>query len=245
MRRARRAHRGADRHLALARVGAREQQVGDVGARDQEQERDRAGQGLERGTRGADHDFVERLELERMVLGVGHVAGRHAGAPVGDQRVELGARRDQRRLRSQAAEQIEKVAAAAGAVLGPERERQPHRNVALLEVEARRHHAQQRARGAVDDHRPADDRGRGAERLDPQAVRDDGDRRTTLDVLRFGEDASERRRHAEHREEARAHPRAVHAHRPILAGDAHVRDAVGAHLGERLVPLAVLEELGG
>ena len=55
-----RAERGAHRHLALARFRAREQQVGDVGAGDQQQEADRAEEQPDRAAHGADDFLAQR-----------------------------------------------------------------------------------------------------------------------------------------------------------------------------------------
>ena len=63
------AERAADRDLALARRAAREQQVGDVGARDQQHEADRAGQHEQRRPQIAGQLAVHRHE-QRAPAGV-------------------------------------------------------------------------------------------------------------------------------------------------------------------------------
>ena len=62
--RAARAERRADRNLVPADVGAHEQQVGDVGTRNQQDEADGPGQDQERRSDVADDDVLQRLNGE-------------------------------------------------------------------------------------------------------------------------------------------------------------------------------------
>ena len=60
-----RADRGADRHLALSSDGARQQQVRDVGARDQQHEPDRGDEHEQRLADVLHREVVQRLHLGR------------------------------------------------------------------------------------------------------------------------------------------------------------------------------------
>ena len=73
-----RAHRRTDRHFALPRRAAREQQVGDVGARDQQHEPDRAEHHPQRGHQ------VRREEVVLERLDAGAPAGVRCGELLGD-----------------------------------------------------------------------------------------------------------------------------------------------------------------
>ena len=66
------ADRGAQRHLALARRGAGEQQARDVGAGDQQHEGDRAEQHHDRGPDRADHVIAvgDDVDAEALLVGI-------------------------------------------------------------------------------------------------------------------------------------------------------------------------------
>ena len=95
-----RAERAADSDLALPRFGAREQQVGDVHARDQQQEGDRAEQHPERGPHLA-HDFVTQPVRTRPVPVRIEMMRRARFRRARDERVELRLRLRQRHARLQ------------------------------------------------------------------------------------------------------------------------------------------------
>src|SRR6185436_2724538 len=85
--------------------------------------------------------------------------------------------------------------------LGAECGGHPDLHVALEELESLRHHADDYVRLAVEQHGAADDAGFPAETALPEAVADDGNRRSAGTVLALHERPSERRRRAEHVEE--------------------------------------------
>ena len=62
---ARGAERRPDRHLALARGAPREQQIGDVGARNQQDERDRSAEDQQRRPQIAGELFTDRQHARR------------------------------------------------------------------------------------------------------------------------------------------------------------------------------------
>ena len=140
------AERGAQREVALAPCNAREQQARHVGARDQQDEADRAHQHAERRPDPAGQLVAERHERHRG----GRILGRQLAAQLGLDRVDVGARGLERRARLQAADGLQMLARAAGgrerAVVSDER---PHVG-ALIEalrderLEGRRHDADRR-----------------------------------------------------------------------------------------------------
>ncbi len=106
------AERGPDRELAMPVLGAGEEQVGQVGAGDQQDEADRRLQNPDRAARAADDLLLHRLHLQDVPRSwirraVGGLAGRsedvilHANplAPVLNQRRQFGLRRLRRRRR--------------------------------------------------------------------------------------------------------------------------------------------------
>ena len=84
------AHRGAHGEFALAQGGADQQEVGDVGAGDQQQEDDGAHQGQQRGAHFFDDVGVHRLEAYGVAGGAGdeEVLARFGGDAV-DGRLRL------------------------------------------------------------------------------------------------------------------------------------------------------------
>ena len=84
------AKRGADRVLLLPRLGAREQQVGQVGAGDEQDEAHGALQHPQRGADAADDVVLQAVELQAVVLLIGRV---HLGIehrPLREHRLDVG-----------------------------------------------------------------------------------------------------------------------------------------------------------
>ena len=153
--------------------GAREDEVGDVGAGDQQHEPDRAKQQPERPLgRRADHAVGERIrgDAQRGVR-VGILAAQTRGDAV-----QLSTRGRERCRRGQPAEHDERVTAAAPRVqpLRPgEVERLPYLHVGGRQLELRRHHADDFDGRLVELNRLADNAAIAAEPLAPQSVGDD------------------------------------------------------------------------
>ena len=158
------AERGADRELPASRLGAGDQQVREVGAGDQEHERDRSLEDPDRPPGAADNLLLQRLHLQPMsVRGVDVLLHANALAPVADERLELvrGSRR--RHAVLEAADQIQEVIAAVLAIRRVEAQGQPDLGPVVHDIGARRQDADHLAVDAVDfnglaDHRPAAER---------------------------------------------------------------------------------------
>ena len=167
---ARRAHRVAHRDLARPCRRARQQQVGDVGAGDQQDEADRAHQGQEHDAdRAGVEAFVERLDdADGELL----VAGRMSRGQALDDAVELGPRLRGGDAGLQAREHGEVADVAAAALLRRRDRRHPQLGVGR-ELDAGRHHADHRGRLAVDADRQAEHAAIAAVARLPQRVAED------------------------------------------------------------------------
>ena len=197
-----RAERGADRHLAAARGAARQQQVGDVGARDQQHGRHRAEQRDQGGPVVLDQHILEWPDDDPV-----HAVARVRGVDAGGDGGQLGLRRRQRDAGTQPADRLQERRAA---LIGPLRReaRGQHRHPDLRRVlgvegklEARRHDADDDDRIAVEQRRLADDRRVAPEGARPQRL---GDHRRPLGAVRVVagfERAAGDRRHAQQRED--------------------------------------------
>ena len=140
------ADRRADGNLAPARFRSGDQQVRDVGARDQQDERDRRHQRQQRGTQRAEQLDVERADLDAALLvGIGIRALELSGDPV-----DLGLRRRHRDAGLEPRQRREPAIAAAVHRLRRrlDGERDPQLRGVAEALEARRHHADRRCRRA-------------------------------------------------------------------------------------------------
>ncbi len=231
---------GADGELAMTRFGAREQQVREIGAGDQQDEADGRLQHPDRAAGASNQLVLHRLHLQDVApagVGLGIRAGRQRGeympllqagtlSPVTEQRRELRLRLLRRDVVFQPADQIEKVTAPVGADAGIESEREPHLGPVVHHVGARRHDADHLARQAVHldgltDHVAAAEGGL------PELVRQDGvwrqrqgrrtRRRGRADDHRFAaaEQAARGRLDAQGSQQVIVHVRCAHAPRPI------------------------------
>ncbi len=237
------AERGAHRELAVAGLGPCQQQVGEVGAGDEQHEADRRLQHPDRARGAADDLGLHRFHLQRVVL---RVEGVHldagALAPLRQQRLQLGVGGRRRDARLQPADQVQVVTAAVLAVARIEAERQPDLDVVVHDVELRRHHADHFAAHAVEvhglaNHRPA------AERRLPQLVRQDDQRRAVGVGLARSEQPALGRRDPQRGQQVVADRGAAHADRALAGHQVQLAGRERAHRGERLVQLAELEEL--
>ena len=238
------AERGADGELAVAGLGPGQQQVGEVGARDEQDEADRGLQHPDRARGAADDLGLDRLHLQRVVLGIGHVhLGAGALAPLRQQRRQLGLGRRRRHAVLQPADEIQEMAAAVLAVGRVEPGRQPDLDVAVHHVDLRRQDADDLAAHAVEVDGLAEDR-TGAQRRLPQLVRQDGELRAVGVGLAGREQATLRRRDAQRGEQVVGDRGAAHAHRTLAGHQVELAGGERPDRGERLGQLAELEELG-
>ena len=115
-----------------------------------------------------------------------------------------------------------------------ERQRHPDLRPPRREIDAGRQHADDLARPAVDDDRPADDAGVGPEARAPQRVAQEHDGVARRLILAGAEDAAAGRRDAEDAEQLGGHARAGDAHRRAVAGQReHVTVGVGGDVHRR------------
>ena len=138
MRRASGAERGAHGHLRLARERARQQQIRDVGARDEQHEADRADEHDERASDVADHLLVERHDAERQPA-VGRIDLRvDRAAAARSARPSRPAPRRHAHAALQLADDV--VVLAVRIVGGVRAERQREHDLGVLGAVQRRHH---------------------------------------------------------------------------------------------------------
>ena len=217
---ARGAHRVAHRDLARPRRRARQQQVGDVGARDQQHEADRAHQRQEHDAdRAGVEAFVERLDdADGELL----VAGRMRRGQALDDAVELGLRLRRRTTPGFRRREHGEVADVAALLLLRRRDgRHPQLGVGR-ELDAGRHHADDRRRLAVDADGQAEHAAIAAVARLPEGVAEDHDALGARRVVAAPEAAAEQHRLAQQVEGLGGGPdaRRVLGRRPRVA-DGH------------------------
>ncbi len=238
-----RAERGADRELLLPRLRAREQQVGEVGARDEQHEPDGALQDPERGRHVADDVVLERVVAQPVRRGVRHVRVRRDRLPLAQHAVEVVAGLRQRDAILQPADQVERVAAAAAGMGGVDGDRLPQFHALVVHVEPAGHDAHDARRDAVDLHRAADGRRAAVERLPPEIVREQ------RDGLGAGQRVGAREQPAGERFDAERGQQVVadfcgHRTRRTVGPQVGRAHPVGADAFEGPVHLPEVEELG-
>jgi hypothetical protein len=197
--------------LALPVGGAREQQVRDVRARDQQHEGDRAQQQHQRGAHVADHGLVQRLDRHAL-LGVRVRV--LLGEPRGD-RLDVGARLLHVDAGLQAAHHVDAgvvaaVVLAADLVLQSQQRREDL-GVPPAGVHRLRHHPDHRERVAAQDQRLANHLRIPSEAPLPEAFAQERDAGRAGLLLLGPERAAEDRLLAERREHAGGDLPAVHA----------------------------------
>ncbi len=233
---------GAHRDLAPALGRAREQQVGDVGAGDQQHEGDGAKNREERRPAGAaDEAGLERLEPQAgHVLGLGLVGGDHL---IRD-RPQLGAGLRCGRAVAQTAEDAQHARGPGPLPFGGN-ERCPDLRRFGERLTAG-HHADDRGRPAVDAKRAAEHAGIRAVARAPNSGADDDDGLRARALVGVDEIAAEGRRLPEHRERVGGEIRALHLFGQVTSvAEVHRRAAVAGEPGEmaRLrPPLLQLDE---
>ncbi len=200
------AKRRANRDLAMADRRAREQQVGDVRARDHQHERHRAHhrQDHELDLLG-NHPVSQRPDHGAPALVLVRIGGRETA----NHAAHIGRRLLDRHAGLHPREHLQ-GAHIAGGRLEVRRQRHPEA-LRLREHELRRHDADDRVGKSVDGDRPADDRAIAVVAQLPHLVAEHDDAFGAGTVIVGGEVASERRRRSEKAEERRRDRRAVEA----------------------------------
>ena len=195
------AERRAKRHLPLTRGGPREQHVGDVAARD-EQEQDHGAEQREQHVAEPADDAVPQVEhFHAEPLRV--LVGIQLGAPLRDRRHPF--RRLRERDPGREVGLVPEAAFVGRRRPPPQREWHPH--VGRLPRESRRHHADDGSRRVADCHDLTQDVVAAAELLDPRAVVEHDDRGRARPGIVLGEHAPLERLHAEDRETCSASSR--------------------------------------
>jgi hypothetical protein len=233
------AHGGADRDFAVARGGAGEQQVRDVGATDQQHEAHRAEQHEQRGPYLPHHSLRQRdalgLPAER-----GWIVVRVALREPAGQRQELGLELVDRGAGLEPADEVEharptQVDEVGIGVVQRHRRPQLHRRSSALDrmTEAFRHDADDGDRIVIEPHRPSDHRPLAAEPLLPQIVRDQGHVADVALVVGLGKVAPQHGRRAEQREVVVAHYRGLDPLGLVRAGQVDVDRPHGGQVADR------------
>ena len=204
------AERSAHGDFAAPHVGARELEVGDVRARDQQHERHRSEQDQERAAHLSGDEFLRRDHAARKAAKAAVRSGPHVTRlhPSRRDHRQLGRRRLRRHPVLQSRETKIGAAAPGAEVRGVDdfghpRFRRPRGRVVVRQAERRRHHADDRARQAVHLDRSANDVGGAAEAPLPQAVTDHDHVARAAGGVRGREGAAEHRGGARHLEEIR------------------------------------------
>ena len=236
-----RPQRRANGELARPADGAREQEVRDVRARDQQQKTDRGEQHQQEGPHIADDVLFHGHERDPEIL-VGHRIGRREIAGDG---VHLGLRLRESHARFQAADCVradvdgaiakrDVVPPADGGVDVPLRS---------IEREVRGDHPHHGIWRAVEhDHTPQHGGGRPEPALPEPAAEQDG-RSSAEPVVGSAEVAADDRRLAERAEEIRGDHGTAEALRLVRAGEVVVLIAVDGHRRERLRHALPVEEI--
>ena len=235
------AERRPRRDLARPRRRLRQQQAGDVGARDQQDEGDGGLQDDERPPRVAVVDDVQRVERDAPPgVGLRILFGERGGDDV-----HLRLRLFDRRAAPQTRHHVHHARRALPLhrVVGL---RDPHVGVEQ-QAEPLRHHADDRHRHVVEHRRGVDDVGAAAEARLPELVADDDVRDHDRRLVLFRQEGpAQLRAHLQHLEHAGGEPLRVQ-----LLGEAAFRRADRQHAAvhpadrlERLVPLPQRRVLG-
>ena len=202
-------HCRPDRQLALSRHAARQQEARDVGARDQQHERDSDRQDRQRRAGRCGHVLDEppgvhngRPALSEKEVGQA-VWGRCAGGR-GAFRLDL----RERRARRDTSERRENDRAGRGRRRSRNEVGQPDPYARIRKLERRRGHTDNHVRCAVDNDRGAENIPAGRVALAPQRVTEDGNRRGVLAIVLVRQESPEGGSHAERVQHSRRHTRA-------------------------------------
>lgn len=219
---------GADGELALLAGGARDHESGDIGAADEHQESNHAKEGEQHGLGLAAQLMAEAVDDGAGVgVGVGvllfealrDAAHFSAGLFEGDAGLE-------------AADHLEEVGAAAGALLGVPGERREKLGFPAGDLEAWGHDADNGVGRAVERDGLSDDGGIAAEAVAPETVAEDDDGGGAGVVFLFIEDPAEEGLDAEQGEHVSGALHAIEADRLAIAGKGVGPAAEGGHVAE-------------
>jgi hypothetical protein len=209
-----RAERGPDRAFPAARGRARQEQVRDVDAGDQEDGRDRGQQREERGP-GVAHDRVAEGHEDEAEVRV------RLGIPLGQagrEGAHLGLGLGHGYAGAEAPDEVKLVESAHLEALVAERQGKPHLGV-LGPAESRGHDPDHRHRAAVERDGAAGQRGIAGEALAPEPVAQHHRLGQGNGFVRGTERAADQGRNAERLEEAGAHEASRELLRPFEAGE--------------------------
>ena len=247
------AERGPHRHLLAPPDRARQQQVGDVRAGDQQHEADGRHQHDQRSPHVADHLLAQRHDAEREAA-VRRIDVRMTGAKARRQRGHLRLRLLERRAGPELRHDVVVLAAADLRRVGSERQRQQHLRIGddaergqrlLAQRERRLQHAHDLCRLAVEHDRPADHGRVAAEAALPGAVAENRHGRRRLRVLFRREQPAERGADAEHRQQVRGDPDGADTLGRAVAGQVGVGAERDGDLLEAPAAGLDVEVLGG
>jgi len=228
--------------FAAAARGAREQEIGDVGAGDEEHEADGADEHEQSGANvaseliaesdgvGADFGVGVRVLLFELFGDDGEIG---VGGGEGD--AEFEARDD-----------LKIVVAAVGQFLLGEADRNPDFGFTVGELEAAGHHADDRGFFVVEPNLPADNLRITGKTAKPEAVAENDDRSGAGHVVFGKEVAAESGRDAENGEEVGGDGATAKLFRVALAGESDGgSEGRSGHVGEDLIARAPLGEVAG
>ena len=196
------ADRRTNRNLAPAAGRANEQQVGDVRARDQQHEADRARQDQQRRLNVPHQHLLHPLDAEGLVRP--ERGGKLRAVILGGE-LQPRTRLLQRDARLQPSGDRKVMALIRRLRIDLKRSPQLRLEAEALDVEARPEDADDGVRLAAEHDGPADDSRVAAEPARPQPVAHDDDMRRARTILLFGERAAAKDRRAEQPEEVGAH----------------------------------------
>ncbi len=232
------AERSPHRELAPPPGCAHQQEVGHVGAGDEQHEPDGAEEQQEHRARPANHLLEPRHDPDAVALLL------RMGLPHGAlDRLHVRARGLERHALLQPRDALElPLVPRVPALLV--RQQRPQVRVGIGKVEAAGHHADDGVRQVVERDRAAHDRRIGAERAPPEAVAQDRDGGRTFVILFGQERTAERRRHAEGPQYAGRDRRAPERLRPVTAGEHEPPFTVDPEGVEGVVEVAPVFVLG-
>ena len=162
-----RAHRGANRHLFVPVLSAREKKIGDVRAGDEQHEAHRPEEHEQRRPHVAD-DLLLKLDEVQRVRGGRDVAGRDIVRPALHQDVELPRRRLYGRTLAESPNEEQVVRSVVRSIGEVEPEGHPDFSFRFIDIEVGRHDPDHVGHRAVDVDRAADDLGISPEGTQPE-----------------------------------------------------------------------------
>ena len=245
------AERRPHRQFLLPRQRPRQQQVGDVGARDQQHESHRRAQHDERETDTPDCLLLQRQHAKRQSA-VGGIEIRMVPPQVRGESLELGSRLLDRRARRQRREDVVVLAVSDPRRVGRQRQRQQdlrllddaeRRHDLARELEGGRQHPDHFVRLTVQRQRAADGVGAAAVAAHPRAVRQQCLAARARRVVGGGEEGADERLRAEHCQQVRGDADRPYPLRLAVAGEVRVgadRDRHRLEAADRVLDVEVL-----